>query len=92
MTQHTALAHLQIRDHQLLIGGQTLQQLSLRAGRTPFYAYDRQRISERVAALRQSLPAQIELHYAMKANPMPAVVGWLAGLVDGLDMASLGEL
>jgi len=32
------------------------------------------------------------LHYAVKANPMPAVVGHLAGLVDGLDVASAGEL
>jgi diaminopimelate decarboxylase len=28
----------------------------------------------------------------MKANPMPAVVQWLAGLVDGIDVASGGEL
>jgi diaminopimelate decarboxylase len=32
------------------------------------------------------------LHYAMKANPMPAVVGFMAGLVDGIDVASAGEL
>jgi diaminopimelate decarboxylase len=28
----------------------------------------------------------------MKANPMPAVVGLMAGLVDGIDVASAGEL
>ncbi len=28
----------------------------------------------------------------MKANPMPAVVGFMAGLVDGIDVASGGEL
>jgi diaminopimelate decarboxylase len=28
----------------------------------------------------------------MKANPMPAVVGYMAGLVDGIDVASAGEL
>ncbi|MGH6998247.1 MAG: pyridoxal-dependent decarboxylase, exosortase A system-associated, partial [Phenylobacterium sp.] len=32
------------------------------------------------------------LHYAMKANPMPAVVQHMATLVDGLDVASGGEL
>jgi diaminopimelate decarboxylase len=63
-----------------------------RVGRTPFYAYDRQRITDRVALLRQHLPAEVHLHYAMKANPMPAVVQHMAGLVDGLDVASAGEM
>lgn len=92
MSRHVALDNQQIDQHQLLIGNQTLQNLALRAGRTPFYAYDRSLISQRVSALRAALPACIELHYAIKANPMPAVVDWLAGLVDGLDVASLGEL
>ena len=46
----------------------------------------------RVAQLRAALPASVKLHYAMKANPMPAVVGLMAGLVDGIDVASGGEL
>ena len=46
----------------------------------------------RVAALRAVLPREISLHYAMKANPMPAVMQHMAGLVDGLDVASGGEL
>jgi len=45
-----------------------------------------------MALLRGALPPAIELHYAVKANPMPAVVQHMAGLVDGLDVASLGEL
>jgi diaminopimelate decarboxylase len=61
-------------------------------GQTPFYAYDRRLISERIAHLRECLPEAIEIHYAMKANPMPAVVQHIAGLVDGLDVASMGEL
>ena len=81
-----------VRDNCLQIGGIALTQLAQRVGRTPFYAYDRQRITERVALLRQSLPAEIHLHYAMKANPMPAVVQHMAGLVDGIDVASAGEM
>ena len=46
----------------------------------------------RVAELRAALPKAIKLHYAMKANPMPALVGVMAGLVDGIDVASGGEL
>jgi diaminopimelate decarboxylase len=34
----------------------------------------------------------VKLHYAMKANPMPAVVAYMAGLVEGIDVASAGEL
>jgi diaminopimelate decarboxylase len=61
-------------------------------GQTPFYAYDRQLLTERVALLRNKLPAGIHLHYAIKANPLPALVQHMASLVDGLDVASLGEL
>jgi diaminopimelate decarboxylase len=77
---------------ELVIGGQRLSHLAARVGQTPFYAYDRSLIAARIAALRALLPAQIELHYAMKANPMPALVGWMRGLVDGVDLASAGEL
>ena len=76
----------------LIVGEIALDRLALRVGRTPFYAYDRGLISARVALLRQQLPADIELHYAMKANPMPAVVQHLASLVDGIDVASANEL
>ena len=80
------------RDGDLLIGGQTLTALAARIGSTPFYVYDRQLLRDRVAHLRAALPQSIKLHYAMKANPMPAVVGLMAGLVDGIDVASAGEL
>nr|WP_035854918.1 pyridoxal-dependent decarboxylase, exosortase A system-associated [Dechloromonas agitata] len=78
--------------NQLLIGGMPLSRLAERIGQTPFYAYDRQLIAARVAELRAALPGEIKLHYAMKANPMPALVGFMAGLVDGIDVASGGEL
>jgi diaminopimelate decarboxylase len=76
----------------LQIGGVPLTELAQRVGRTPFYAYDRALMARRVELLRQHLPAVVELHYAMKANPMPDVVNHLARLVDGLDVASAGEL
>jgi diaminopimelate decarboxylase len=77
---------------QLMVGGLPLVQLAERVGQTPFYAYDRKLIKQRVAELRAALPASVKLHFAMKANPMPAVVGYMAGLVDGIDVASAGEL
>lgn len=43
--------------------------------------------------LRSVLPAAaVQLHYAIKANPMPAVIAELIGLVDGVDVASGLEL
>jgi diaminopimelate decarboxylase len=49
-------------------------------------------MKERAALLRKHLPPEVHLHYAIKANPMPEVVRHLAALVDGLDVASAGEL
>ena len=89
---HAPMHQFARRDGELLIGGQTLTALAARVGSTPFYAYDRQLLRDRVAHLRAALPAAVKLHYAMKANPMPAVVGLMAGLVDGIDVASAGEL
>ncbi|WP_343605452.1 pyridoxal-dependent decarboxylase, exosortase A system-associated [Roseateles sp.] len=80
------------RDGVLLVGGQPLTRLADRIGRTPFYAYDRTLLTRRVEALRAAMPPKLELHFAMKANPMPALVAHLAGLVDGIDVASAGEL
>ena len=79
-------------DGGIHVGGVPLDRLARRVGTTPFYAYSRSFISERVASLRQVLPPGLRLSYAVKANPMPAVVQHLAGLVDGLDVASAGEM
>lgn len=79
-------------DNCLHFAGMPLTRLAEQIGRTPFYAYDSHAITERVARLRAALPADIHLHYAIKANPMPDVVRHLAGLVDGFDVASAGEL
>jgi diaminopimelate decarboxylase len=77
---------------ELLVGGMPLSRLAERVGQTPFYAYDRARLAARVAAVRAALPQGIGLHYAVKANPMPALVGFMRPLVDGLDVASAGEM
>jgi len=90
--QHAPLSGFAVADDCLQVGGMPLTRLAERVGQTPFYAYDRARLSERVALLRRCLPPEIQLHYAMKANPMPAVVQHMAGLVDGIDVASGGEL
>ena len=79
-------------DNCLQVGGRSLLEVAAQVGSTPFYAYDSALMTTRVAELRAALPAGIHLHYAMKANPMPAVVQHMAGITDGLDVASAGEL
>ncbi|GER06499.1 pyridoxal-dependent decarboxylase, exosortase A system-associated [Iodidimonas muriae] len=89
---HPAFADWAFEDGHLLVGGIPVGQLAQRLGQTPFYAYDREKITARVNALRAALPKAVRLHYAIKANPMPAVVQHLSGLVDGFDIASANEL
>ncbi|MDR7067453.1 diaminopimelate decarboxylase [Pseudoxanthomonas japonensis] len=77
---------------EILVGGQPLTRVVEAVGSTPCYVYDRSRLAERAQGLRAVLPEAVLLHYAMKANPMPALVCHMAGLVDGIDVASAGEL
>ena len=79
-------------DDCLVVGGIALTRLAAQVGQTPFYAYDRGQIDARVAALRNALPREVSLHYAMKANPMPALVAHMVRRVDGIDVASGREL
>ncbi len=90
--QHPPMAQFKTVGDDLMIGGMPLKQLAQRVGSTPFYAYDRSLLTQRVNELRQHMPADLKIHYAMKANPMPAVVQHMASIVDGFDLASAGEM
>jgi len=92
LPQHAPMTQWPVVDDCLVVGGVSVATLARRLGRTPFYAYDRKVLGERLALLRRHLPRGIALHYAVKANPMPALVAHLARLVDGIDVASGGEL
>lgn len=86
------VASFGIVDGELRVGGMPLTRLAARVGSTPFFAYDRGLLDARVARLRGALPASVELSYAMKANPMPAIVQHLAQQVDRIDVASGHEM
>lgn len=90
--EHAPVWGFETDGDMLLVGGAPLSELAERVGRTPFFAYDRALLSRRVEELRAVLPEDLRLHYAMKANPMPDVVRYMAGLVDGIDVASAGEM
>jgi len=90
--EHAPIVGFPSCDGELTIGGIKISQLADRVGATPFYAYDRELITARIDEMRKYLPPNLKLHYAMKANPMPAVVQHLSRIVDGLDLASTGEM
>ena len=66
--------------------------LDARGGASPCFVYDLDIVRDKVATLRAALPSDVGIHYAVKANPHPAIIAAVAGLVDGLDIASGGEL
>ncbi|NVJ49841.1 MAG: pyridoxal-dependent decarboxylase, exosortase A system-associated [Gammaproteobacteria bacterium] len=90
--RHCPMDQFATAGHQLLVNQVPITQLVDRVGQTPFYAYDRSVIKQNIAQLRAELPGKIKLHYAIKANPMPALIDFIAPLVDGLDVASSAEL
>ena len=76
----------------LLVGGQRADKLVRVAGDTPLFLYDRAMLTARVAALRAAMPPGLSIHYAMKANPFAPLLTHMAALVDGIDIASAGEM
>ena len=89
---HTPMCQFQSNGDQLLVNGHPLSLLKHHAGQTPFYVYDRSVIAQKIHHLREVLPSDLKLNYAMKANPMSAVVNFIKEHVDGLDVASGNEL
>ncbi len=92
MTRHGTVARFTVKSGSLCVGGIKIELLVERVGETPFFAYDRGLLTARVSQLRAVLPLAVNLSYAIKANPMPAVVHHLSGLVDSFDVASALEL
>jgi diaminopimelate decarboxylase len=90
--EQAVIEQFEVCRGELVVGGIALMRLAAIIGRTPFYAYDRGLVDRRVEKLRRALPAEVRLHYAMKANPMPALVAHLADETDGIDVASVGEM
>lgn len=75
----------------LTIGGRPADGWAVEAGDTPLFVYDTKIVAARIARFRAAMPA-VDLHYAIKANPHANLLTAIAPLVDGLDVASSGEL
>jgi len=80
-------------DHEamLLIGGRRADALVDQAGDTPLFVYDLALVDAKIARFRAAFP-DVQLHYAMKANPYEPLLRHVARKVDGIDIASAGEM
>ncbi|WP_405143851.1 alanine racemase [Sphaerisporangium sp. NBC_01403] len=61
------------------------------AGELPAYVYDLADLDAHMATVRAAL-GDIEIYYAVKANPDPQLMQVIAPYVDGFEVASGGEL
>jgi len=77
---------------QLVVAEHSFDQLIAAAGETPLFVYDFGMVATRIARLRAAMPPGLAIHYAVKANPFAPLVRAIAPLVDGIDVASAGEL
>lgn len=69
---------------------QLLQAIATTHG-TPVYVYDLDVVSARLTELHQAFPG-FEIHYAVKANGLGALLSHLCGLGVGAEALTLGEL
>ena len=90
--RHAPMTQFPVIDDCLQVGGRPLTDIAKEVGTTPFYVYDRRLMTQKMQLLRRTFPERLIIQYAIKANPMPVVVQHMAALVDGLDVASAGEL
>jgi len=78
-------------DDMLLIGDRRADALVAEAGDTPLFVYDLALIDAKIARFKAAF-GDVDLHFAMKANPYPPLLKHVRSRVDGLDLASGGEL
>ena len=78
-------------DGMLMIGGRRADALVAEAGDTPLFVYDLALVDAKIARFRAAFPST-HLHYAIKANSYAPLLEHVQKHVDGLDIASGGEL
>jgi diaminopimelate decarboxylase len=75
----------------LNVAGRSAEALVAEAGGTPLFVYDARMVAERIARFRAAFSG-VNLHYAIKANSYAPLLSFVAKQVDGLDIASAGEM
>ena len=69
----SVLKYFKIENGSLLIGGKTCKEIAQKID-TPFYAYDLSVAQKKIEMLKEALPTEIKIHYAIKANPHPEII------------------
>ena len=70
MTDHSTVAAFATQSGRLCVGGVPLDILAERVGGTPFFAYDRDMLTDRVAQLRAAMPPDIELRQTSRLRSL----------------------
>jgi diaminopimelate decarboxylase len=78
-------------DGSLHVAGRSVAALVAGAGGTPLFVYDLARVAAQVGRFRSAF-ASVQLHYAIKANSYSDLLKFISSNVDGLDVASSGEM
>jgi diaminopimelate decarboxylase len=86
----SALAHFACQGNELTTGGVTMSSLAEKYG-TPLYIYDQNIIRKKFQFIRSSMPDELKIYYAVKANPNTEIIRLMGTLYDGFDVASAGE-
>ncbi|MCP5346803.1 MAG: pyridoxal-dependent decarboxylase, exosortase A system-associated [Gammaproteobacteria bacterium] len=87
----SVLKYYEVQNNRIRVGGQFLSDIVTESG-SPLYLYDLNIAGMKYRKLRDSLPDEVEIHYAIKANPHPEIVTFFKDLGCGVDVASEGEL
>jgi diaminopimelate decarboxylase len=79
-----------VEGNVLTIAGHPADELAREAS-GPLFVYDLDLVAAKIDRFRAAFP-DVSLHYAVKANPYQPLLSWIVSRVDGLDLASAGEL
>lgn len=92
MPVHATMDQFEVSDQQILVGGKTLDGIAAMLDEEVFYAYDKQIVKRQIDLFHKHIPKAIKLHYAIKANPYPALIYAMKDWVEGFDVASQKEM
>ncbi|GAC12864.1 pyridoxal-dependent decarboxylase, exosortase A system-associated [Aliiglaciecola lipolytica] len=89
---HADMDQFDTLDNQILVGGKKLDVIEGMLDKSVFYAYDKKVVKAQIDKFHRAIPQAIKLHYAIKANPYPALVNAMCEWVEGFDVASQKEM
>ncbi|HEX6072632.1 MAG TPA: pyridoxal-dependent decarboxylase, exosortase A system-associated [Sphingomicrobium sp.] len=79
-------------DGQLMIEGQSAEELVSEAGGTPLFVYDNNIVGRQVALFQAAITSGVSLYYSVSANPYEPLLHFIGRYVDGFRVVSAGEL